>query len=300
MKPDFSGWLKRSSAGPGGRLMSAAARCERFGDKPRLGRHKTFTVRHTAAWAAEVHSCRRGQLQRSVCRVKIAGLGRLWVRSAGFALAFAVFASALLGPAPVWSQSLSGPVLSFTATTDAAVEGEDDVGLRIGLPSQLIGQRVVLEITAGGTAVLGTDYRLIAADPEQTIVLGDSTMAVTITLEVPTAPAAELRLLLRPRSDDRIRQGDRNLSLAITGVTAAAGTGGSLVLPAVLRLSIRDDEPAPTVAVRIVAIGWGGAIGCAERSDASIRCWDQEESILRFAPGSAIVRIGFWHCSFGS
>ena len=201
---------------------------------------------------AEAHSCRRGQLPRSVCGGGVSGgLDRLWVRSVSVALAFVVFASALLGPAPVWSQSLSTPVVTFAATTDTVVEGEDDVGLRIGLPPQLIGQRVVLQIIAEGTAVRGTDYRLIAADPAQDIVIGDG-IGMALTLEVPVAPAEELRLLLRPRSDDRISQGDRNLSLTITGVTAAAGVDELLALPAALRFSIRDDEPAPTVAVRIV------------------------------------------------
>ena len=252
MRPVFSGWVKRLSAGLGGRFKSAAARCEWFGGKLSPGGDKNSAVRRTAALAAEAHSCRRGQLPRSVCGGGVSGgLGRLWVRSAGFALAFVVFASALLGPAPVWSQSLSTPVVTFAATTDTVVEGEDDVGLRIGLPSQLIGQRVVLQIIAEGTAVRGTDYRLIAADPAQDIVIGDG-IGMALTLEVPVAPAEELRLLLRPRSDDRISQGDRNLSLTITGVTAAAGTGESLALPAALRFSIRDDEPAPTVAVRIV------------------------------------------------
>ena len=48
----------------------------------------------------------------------------LWARSACIALAFTVFASALLWTAPAWSQSLSPPVLTFVAvTTGTTVEG---------------------------------------------------------------------------------------------------------------------------------------------------------------------------------
>ena len=184
------------------------------------------------------------------------------------------------------------PVVTFVATTDTVVEGEDDVSLRIGFPYELMGQRVVLRITAGGTAVRGTDYRLIAAAPEQNIVISYGTTA-TLTLEVPAASAEKLRLLLRPRSDDRISQGDRNLSLVITGVTAAAGVDELLALPAALRFSIRDDESAPAAAVRIVEIIWDGAIGCVERSDASIRCWDRRSQYFDSSQGEPFSASDF-------
>ena len=138
MKPDFSGWLKQLSAGLGGRLMPAAARCERFGDKPSPVGSKISAVCR-AAQQANPYSCRSTRLSVTGSEVEIAGLGRLWARSAGIALAFAVFALALLGSAPVWSQS-------FVAPVDTTVAGGDDVELRTEVPQSHVGRSVEMAL----------------------------------------------------------------------------------------------------------------------------------------------------------
>ena len=190
-------------------------------------------------------------------------------RSAGVALAFAVFAAALLGSAPVWSQSAA--VLSFVAvTTDTVIiadEGGADVELRIGLPLSHVGSRVEIELTGSGTAVWGTDYRIIAADSTPRITLGDGgTDGLTLTVE--SAPV-ELNLRLRPRADDFIRQGDRLLNLRLSRYRVVPESGGTTDLPPALDLTIRDDE-LPTVQQFLV----GDLVdyACALLSDGSVRC----------------------------
>ena len=164
-------------------------------------------------------------------------------RSVGVALAFAIFAAALLGSAPVWSQSAS--VLSFVAvTTDTTAEGGDDLALRIGLPPSDVGSRVEIELTVIGTALAGSDYTLVAADSTPAITLGAGGNS-TLTLSVESAPA-ELSLRLRPRADDRISQGDRLLNLRLSRYRVEPASGGAVDLPPALDLTIRDDEP-PTV-----------------------------------------------------
>ena len=200
--------------------------------------------------------------------VEIARLGRFWARSAGIALALAVFASALLGPAPVWSQSMSTSVLSFAAaTTTTTTEGGDDVELRIGVPQSHVGSRVEMVLTGSGTAVRGTDYSLIAADSEQGIVLGGGENS-TITLVVDSTPAEPLRLLLRPRADDRISQGDRFLNLRLSRYLVPE-TGGTAALPPALDFTIRDDEP-PTV--QQIQVGTDEDFACVLLNGGSVRC----------------------------
>ena len=163
-------------------------------------------------------------------------------RSAGIALAFAIFASALLGSAPAWSQSAQ--MLSFVVVmADTTDEGGDDVELRIGLPQGHVGSRVEIELTVIGTALAGSDYTLAATTPGLGIMLGTGNS--TITLAVESAPA-ELNLLLSPRAADRISQGDRFLNLRISRYRVDPASGGTVDLPPALDLTIRDDEP-PTV-----------------------------------------------------
>ena len=201
---------------------------------------------------------------------RFGGLSALWARSAGIALACAIFASAMLGSAPAWSQS--PPMLTFVAvTTDTTVEGGDDVELRIGLPSQFEGKQLVLQLVAGGTAVRGTDYSLIAADSPPGIVLGGEANS-TITLSVDSAPAEPLSLLLRPRAADGIDQGSRSLSLQISGYQVVPETTetATVVLPPALELTIRDGA-LPTVQ-QLVLGGTFGDFACVILNGGSVRC----------------------------
>ena len=196
--------------------------------------------------------------------------------AAGFALAFAVFASALLGSASAWSQSLSTPVVTFAATTDTTTEGGADIALRIGLPLIHIGSRVEIELTVLGTALAGPDYTLVAADSTQGITI-DIGQNSTITLSVDSAPA-ELSLLLRPRTDDRISQGDRFLQLRISSYRVRSESGEETIValpPAALDLTIRDDE-APTVQQLQVSERTLGrtrfVFACVLSNGGSVRC----------------------------
>ena len=189
------------------------------------------------------------------------------MRSTGFALAFAIFASALLGPAPVWSQSL----LTFAvATNDSTNEGGDDVELRIGVPQSHVGSRVEMKLAVSGTAMAGSDYTLVAADQEQGITLGDGENS-TITLVVDSAPAEPLRLLLRPRADDRISQGDRFLNLRLSRYLVPE-TGGTVDLPPALDLTIRDDEPPTVQQIQVGGSRQRQYFACVLLNGGSVRC----------------------------
>ena len=202
---------------------------------------------------------------------RFGGLRVLWARSAGIALACAIFASALLGSAPAWPQSPPLLTTFVAVTTDTTVEGGDDVELRIGLPSQFAGKQLVLQIVAGGTAVRGTDYSLVAADTEHGIVLGGEANS-TITLSVDPAPAEPLSLLLRPRAADGISQGSRSLSLRISGYQVVPETTetATVVLPPALELTIRDGA-LPTVQQLVVGGGFGD-FACVILNGGSVRC----------------------------
>ena len=144
--------------------------------------------------------------------------------------------------------------------------------LSIGLPSQFLGKQLVLQIVAGGTAVRGTDYSLIAADSPPGIVLGGEANS-TITLSVDSAPAEPLRLLLRPRTNDGISQGSRSLSLRISAYQVVPETTetATVVLPPALDLTIRDDEP-PTVQQILVGRNSDRNFACVLLNGGTVRC----------------------------
>ena len=197
----------------------------------------------------------------------------LWARSAGIALACAIFASALLGSASVWSQSESLPILSFAATPTFAIEGGDDIELRIGLLLSHVSSRVDMVLTGSGTAVLGLDYSIVVAAPEQGIMLDDGS-AATIALRVESAPAEPLRLLLRPRAADGASQDDRVLQLRLSSYRAMSANGvyseTIADLPqAALELTIRDAE-AQTV--QQLWVGVDGDFACFLLVEGSLRC----------------------------
>ena len=259
--------MKLPAEGCGVRIVSAAARCGWFGDKLSPAGSRISAACRAAALAADANSCRRAHLPGSVRGV--ASLGKLWAQSAGITLAFAVFASAMLGSAPVWSQSMSTPVLTFVAaTTDTTVEGGDDVELHITVPPSHVSSRVEMVLTGSGTAVRGTDYSLIAADPAQGIVLGGGENS-TITLVVDSTPAEPLRLLLRPRADDPISQGDRFLNLRISRYRVVPEGGETVVLPAALDFTIRDDGP---LTVQQVQVGFNRDFACIVLNGGTVRC----------------------------
>ena len=157
--------------------------------------------------------------------------------------------------------------LFFTASTHIVAEGAAEAQLSILSLLAHTGLRVEMELTASGIALAGSDYTLVAADPAQGIVLGYGT--TTITLRVDSLPDQPLRLLLRPRADDRIRQGDRLLNLRISRYRVVSENGGTVDLPPALDFTIRDDEP-PTV--QQVLVGLNGDFACVHLNDGSVRC----------------------------
>ena len=202
----------------------------------------------------------------------MAGLGRLWARSAGFALAFAVFASTLLWTAPVWSQSMLSPVLTFVATTATTTEGGDGVELQIGLPQGHVGRSVAIDLSLGGTALLGTDYTLVAGETSGSVSIDETTSGVTLRLiDVPDTP---LILLLRPRANDVIRQGDRRAELRLSGYRVAGVERNADVLPTALGVTILD-RYLP-VRQRLLGVASGAACVLLDEQDddlVQLRCW---------------------------
>ena len=144
------------------------------------------------------------------------------------------------------------------------------------MPLAHTGLQVELELTVSGTAVAGSDYTLEAVDPAQGIVLGGEANS-TITLRVESAPnpTEPLRLLLRPRADDRFGQGDRLLNLRISRYTGGLGDDPAIALPPALDFTIIDDESPLVTVAGTPAIGLGMA--CALSVEGRPRCW--------YAPG---------------
>ena len=161
------------------------------------------------------------------------------------------------------------PALSFIAAASMITEGADGVELQIRVPQEHVGSRVEIELTAGGTAMAGSDYTLDAAEPAQGIILGDGSNS-TITLRVDPAPAEPLRLLLRPRGDDLISQGQRLLNLRISGYRVVPESAGTVDLPPALDLTIVDDDPLTVQQVQLVP--FSGTFACVRLSDGSLRC----------------------------
>ena len=161
------------------------------------------------------------------------------------------------------------PALSFSAAATTTTEGADGVELQIRVLQEHVGRRVEIELTGSGTAVRGVDYFISAVDPAQGIMLGDGSNS-PLTLLVDPAPAEPLRLLLRPRGDDRISQGYRFLNLRISSYRVVPESAGTVGLPPALDLTIVDDEPLTVRQVQFFAIG--GVSACTLLSDGSVRC----------------------------
>ena len=159
--------------------------------------------------------------------------------------------------------------LSFIAAASMTTEGADGVELQIRVPQEHVGSRVEIELTVVGTALAGLDYTLDATGPAQGIILGDGSNS-TIKLSVDPAPAEPLRLLLRPRGDDRISQGLRLLNLRISGYRVVPESAETVNLPPALNLTIADDELPTVRQVQFFALG--GVSACTLLSDGSVRC----------------------------
>ena len=188
----------------------------------------------------------------------------LWARSAAIALAFTVFASALLWTAPAWSQSQSTPVVTFAATIATTTEGGDDVELQIGVPQGHVGLPVEIDLNISGTAQLGTDYTLVSLEATGSVSIDETTSGVTLSLAA--VPGTPLRLLLQPRANDAIRQGDRRAELRISGYRVAGVARNAEALPAPLGVTILDrslpgvmSTPVVTFAVTTDTTTEGGA-----------------------------------------
>ena len=159
-----------------------------------------------------------------------------------------------------------GPFLS--ASTDTLTEGAEEAQLSILLPLTHAGLQVELELAVGGTVLAGADYTLVAADPQQGIVLsGEATDE--ITLRVDSAPTEALRLRLLPRADDRISQGERLLNLRLSRYRVVSDSSRTVTLPPALDLTILDDE-LPTV--QQVQLGLNTDFACVLLDGGLVRC----------------------------
>ena len=181
---------------------------------------------------------------------------------------------------------IAAPELLFSASADTVAEGAEEAQLSILLPLSHTGLRVELELAVSGTDLEGLNYTLVAADPEQGIVLGGEANS-TITLRVESAPAEPLRLLLQ-FPDDRISQGDRLLNLRISSYRVVPEGGGTVDLPPVLGLTIVDDEPPVLPAVQQVVVGgqYYRSFACVLLNDGSVRCWGDDEYGQATPPGN--------------
>ena len=158
--------------------------------------------------------------------------------------------------------------LYFTASADALAEGGEEAQLSILLPLVHAGLRVELALAADGTALAGSDYTLVAADPAQGIAFGGGANS-TITLRIESAPAEALRLLLRPRGDDGIGQGQRLLNLRISRYRVFSASTETVALPAALDFSIADDDP---LTVQQLQSGPDGDFACVRLQGGSVSC----------------------------
>ena len=158
--------------------------------------------------------------------------------------------------------------LYFTASADALAEGGEEAQLSILLPLVHAGLRVELALAVDGTALAGSDYTLVAADPAQGIAFGGGANS-TITLRIESAPAEALRLLLRPRGADSIGQGQRLLNLRISRYQVFPASTETVALPAALDFSIADDEP---LTVQQLQLGPDGDFACVLLNGGSVSC----------------------------
>ena len=158
--------------------------------------------------------------------------------------------------------------LLFTASADALSEGGEEAQLSILLPLGYAGLRVELVLAADGSALAGSDYTLVAADPAQGISLsGGATGDITLRME--SAPAEALRLLLRPRGADSIGQGPRLLNLRISRYQVVSASTETLDLPAALDFSIADDD---LLSAQQLQLGPDGDFACVRLNDGSVSC----------------------------
>ena len=169
----------------------------------------------------------------------------------------------------------------FSASTDTVTEGTDEAQLSIWLALAHTGLEVELELAVIGTALAGSDYTLVAAEPGQGIVLGGEANS-TITLRVEFAPTEPLRLRLRTRVDDRISQGDRFLNLRISRYRVVSEGGGTVDLPSALDLIILDDE-LPTV--QQVLVSPSNQFSCVHLNGGSVRCAGADDRGRATPPG---------------
>ena len=178
-------------------------------------------------------------------------------------------------------------MVGFTATTATLTEGMDAVELRIEPPLHPIGSRIEIDFAVSGTAMMGSDYTLLAASTQPGIMLAsDSTAVITLLLEATAAD--DIRLLLRPRADDLISQGTRSLNLSIVRYVVHSTENVSFALPPPLDFTIIDDELP--VAKRLLDVGNG--VACALLNGGSVRCWFTSGvgAELRGALSSANIR----------
>ena len=181
--------------------------------------------------------------------------------------------------------------LFLLASADTLSEGGEALQLSIVLPVAHAGLRVELVLAAAGTALAGSDYTLVAADPAQGISLSGGA-ADEITLRIESAPIEPLRLLLRPRGADSIGQGERSLNLRISRYQVFPESAETVDLPAALDFSIVDDdddrkEPRSVQQLQFDAFG---TFGCVRLNDGAVHCVG-EKSNGRTTPPDDLGRV---------
>ena len=95
-----------------------------------------------------------------------------------------------------------------------------------------------------------------------------------VTLRLDAVPDTPLRLLLRPRANDIIRQGDRRAELRISGYRVAGVARNAEALPAPLGVTILD--PYLPVRQRLLGVARGAACVLLDEQDddlVELRCW---------------------------
>ena len=173
--------------------------------------------------------------------------------------------------------------LSFVAAATTITEGADDVELHIGVPLGHVGMPLEIDLRVGGTALLGSDYTLVATDTSSSVRI---TATDTVTLQLGAVPDTLLKLLLRPRGD-RISQGDRRAELRISGYRVAGEERQSVILPAALGVTILDDD-LPVVQ-RLLGVGTG--VACARLNGDTVRCWQGANIAAELRPVLASAAI---------
>ena len=180
--------------------------------------------------------------------------------------------------------------LSFVAAASTTTEGADDVELQIGMPLGHVGRPVAIDLSIGGTALLGTDYTLVASETSGSVRFDPADSGVTLRLiDVPDTP---LILLLRPRPNDLVRQEDRRVELRISGYRVDGEARSADALPTTLGVTILDSYLP--VMQRLLDVASGAACVLLDEQDddmVELRCWTVNSAAVELRTALASTGI---------